>query len=748
MTSRALLSNLIKQNIKRRIWIITILLMLVLLMGPLVLITTLENSRVYLNQSDLINTMVAQLAPLAMREFFFTAVFALLIAFTGFSYVFSKSKLDLYHSLPIKREKLFMAQYTSGLVIQGFLMLLMLVSYILSALGGGYLNGEAWKNIGLTFIGDIVLFLFFYNVAVLAIILTGNLVVALLGTGVLFGIYPVTSVVFDELMNYCFVTHHYSSAISTDPIIRLYYLSPVSSYLKFITTFGENQASYNRDTINLASFVIVVIISCAIAFVLSLYLYKIRQSEAAGRSVAFKKSEPYIRIPIVILSGLCCSLVMGQVMTKYLSFWVWFALIFGCVITHFIMEMIFNIDYKAFYKNSLQMGICVVVSLIIFCIYAFDLVGYDRYIPEIGDIKEATAVFYDIDNDVSYIKIKIGTDGLAETDYVGRETFMYEHLFSDSEMINKVYSVAMEGLSHVDEMKQQRDEQDSGIMIKEAYLGDDISENNHGNLVIADPSESMNTTFVVDFVLKNGKVVSREYNASFDVMRKYIASLYDMPEYKAAHYDLYDAYATGAINKVEVLDQLSDKQVSLTNDDANKFMHVYLNDLKKCTVKDLSEPPVAAVNAQFMTRYGYEEGMYGYYIYSSFKDTLSYISSLNANTENMTCIPDPTKIQNISINSYSYIKDADSDEDVPINEMVFSANDPDGKKMIDLICNTGKLSNYGWSNSSFMNKEDRLEITAFYGMDGGIQKSSSMYFKKGQVPNELNEKMIEYAYSH
>lgn len=750
MTSRVSFYNLFISNIKRRIWVIAIMLLILLVLGPLILLTSYENSGIYLTQNELIQNMISLLAPKWYREFVYTALFAVVIAFTEFSYVFSKKQLDLYHSVPVKREKMFLAQYVSGLTIQISLMIVMLITFVLSAVIGKYLTLDAWKNICLTFFGDIVLFLYFYNVAILAIMLTGNLIVGLMGTAVLTFLFPAIVGVIDSLMNYCFVTHYFSSNIMRGLSGKYYFLSPVSSLFRYITDCTEPDYIFTSVG-QVIIYLLVVLLFSAIVFGIAFYIYKIRKTESAGISIAIKESEPFIRIPIVILGGLFCVIIMSGVMSEYLSGWVWFSLISGCVFTHFIMEMIINIDYKAFFKNWLQMLVSVAVCFVIFAAFAFDFTKYDTYIPKKSDISKATVIINGIDNDINYMVLNSDEEGIVSVDYCGKDKYMYRHIFTNPELIEKIYEISLKGIEHVDDMKAERVQ--NGLELSEAvrdvYYGDNTEPTEHGHLIIKSPDDNTDgVSYAVIFELKNGKTVARQYRVPLPDIKNEITEVYSTEDYKTALFDIYDAYDNGFITKVDVMNQFSEKQISVTRDDATKFLDIYLDELKKSTVSDISGPPIGVVSPRFMTSYGYEDGLYGYYIYPGFKKTIEYINKLNPNVDSMTEYADPSEVQNIIINAYGYVYDDEKQEDVTVSELTYSANDSHGKEMIDLICSKAKLSSYSWSNAMFLDKEERLEIVVYYGMDGGIQKSSSVYLRKGEIPEKLNEDIINYAYEH
>ena len=48
---------------------------------------------------------------------FFVVIAAFCLGMTGYHYLYSREKTDFYHSLPLKRERIFFVPYVSGILI-------------------------------------------------------------------------------------------------------------------------------------------------------------------------------------------------------------------------------------------------------------------------------------------------------------------------------------------------------------------------------------------------------------------------------------------------------------------------------------------------------------------------------------------------------------------------------------------------------------------------------------------------------
>lgn len=179
MTSRNYLFNSIKENIRRNFYLLIFITLGFFAVFPLRTIMALDRAKA-------ITPMEGEINPVKM-EFLncigiknsmatiFIGVIAVLLGAIGFYYLYSGEKTDFYHSLPLKREELFVIPFFSGFFM-------FLVPYLLSV-GITYLIGIGYHGVGdksglqmVVAIGmNILFFLELYVFAILAILLTGNL---------------------------------------------------------------------------------------------------------------------------------------------------------------------------------------------------------------------------------------------------------------------------------------------------------------------------------------------------------------------------------------------------------------------------------------------------------------------------------------------------------------------------------------------------------------------------------------------
>ena len=190
MTSKNCFSKMIVRDLKERgVWLISSII-LFLLIYPVQILMSLDAIASYMKgEEEFYSRITEQFSSLMSFGngimYVVIVIMAFLLAMSGFWYVYSGVKTDFYHSLPIKREKLFLERYVTGILI-------FIVPYFISLMlgyGAGIMKEAGTSGIlslcAKGFVTNVVLFLLLYNLAVLGVLLTGNLFTGVLAYGAL-----------------------------------------------------------------------------------------------------------------------------------------------------------------------------------------------------------------------------------------------------------------------------------------------------------------------------------------------------------------------------------------------------------------------------------------------------------------------------------------------------------------------------------------------------------------------------------
>lgn len=732
MTSRALFSKLLMDEMKRKICVAVVSLLGALLLGPIVLLLQYENNETYIQiPQELTQVMIDALRPSAV-DIVLTMSIAILLALTSFAYLFSKKKIDLYHSIPIKREKLFFVSYLSGIIIYLSVYFIQTVTVIMVAVTKGFFTNEAKLIYLHAIVGNVIYFLLIYHVTIIAVMLTGNLLVSMAATGV----FLFYGLVASEIL-YCYSSTYFSTYSSYyhtegEALRSLPFISPLASYAYYVNSCSE----YSNVTAGQQAFhLMITVIIAAAFFVIALLLYKKRPSEAAGKAIAFKRTEAVISIFIVILVAMCGSIIFESMQANSMGNWFWFGLILAGVVCHCMMEIIYQFDFKAFFNHKRQLLACLFITALIGIIYRQDLLGYDSYLPREDRIKSVSVVFTNIDNDMSSFLFENIENGVVNGRYVDRYSNQLKQTSFDN--IHAVYALGKLGVEQINVLRGQNSNNYTPINL----LG-------RGSADLVEETDVTPLTYQIRYTLNNGRAVYRSYAVKVESARTALAEIYDSEEYKEASYDILPMIEQNVFKRVEVYDVWGDKQLSLNGAEMQRFLNVYERDLRKLSVKTLeTEVPIAKLNPVYQLP-RYEDSLSGYYIYPSYTNTLAVMKGMGVEVGTMTNDISQDDLESIKVTDSGYLSDVLEMKDQYSEGKLYVNSNPQDKAMIQQLCRDLVNSSYNWSNMTLCPFEQRIGFEILYKTKDGIQRTAYAYMKAEQIPQQVIDELIATATSY
>lgn len=482
--------SLVLDKIRKNAWIITLYSVVLFFSMPVFLSIRLQGieNHIMENREIILSQLVKTFFAIDNKFVTFLAIPAAVIAgATVFFYINSKKQVDFFHSLPLRREKLFVTNYCAGVV---FFLIPYTAGLLLSVVILGVMGYISYLSPGVLVSGylfNMLLYMVIYSITIFAMILCGNLVVSLLGTTVFLIYGPILSIAYLELMRF-FYKNFYSQLYDINSLLRN--SSPTFDFMMV----GRN---YTFSPLRITLYILLAALLTGI----SMYLYNKRPSEAAGRAIAFKVSQPVLKYPIVFLATLISGVFFSSVGGDRIS-WMIFGFISGGVLSHFIIEIIYSFDFKAIFKNIKGLCIFGVLFAIFISVPMFDMTGYDRKLPEISDIKNVKVSIMNF-NQNSYF---MNMNNVEWYGFMNRERTLLDRLnLSEKSSIEAALEIARMGVSNTGEDRALYD-----------------------------------ATFGVEFELKNGSRIARRYNyLKNSQIEPYIISIYDTEEFKQKFYSLY-----------------------------------------------------------------------------------------------------------------------------------------------------------------------------------------------------------------
>ena len=698
MTSGSLYFKLLKEDFRRRLWAVALVFLAFFFTLPIGLALNMENAansnyyryndyepfiqdgtmtdlqykarllelktEVVLNGVEYGNGMIA----------FLMIIAAVVIGVSSFAYLHNKKKVDFYHSIPVRREALFGAQFSGGIFMvgaaYGFNLLLLTgvalsygvpVGRILGAMAGG------WAL-------NMLYYALMYSVAVAAMMMTGNIVVGVLGTGVFFFFLPGVMMLLGWYCETFFVTTaRYMWSSDQSPFTwGVRYLSPFSVY---INSFGWKM---NELVKHVPELICTILAFLAVA-TLDLELYRKRPSEAAGKAMAFKKSMPPVRILLVLGIGLAGGMFFWSLQSRLR--WGLFGTMVSVVLTHCIVEIIYHFDFKKMFCHRLQLGLCLAAGILAFLSFRYDWYGYDSYIPSKEEIVSASL---DIGVDSSWLSDKTfetGSDGKLQIRYADPYEYIEENMvLTDKEA---VMSMVEEGRKRALEGRDER------LGIRKAVARIDGYHSNAARSIggadgptsiflamktgskADSEQEKFETNMTVCYRLANGREVRRSYSLPLSAVMDSYEALYRQDAYKEGMYRIL-SQEPGQVKQVlyreadQVMDVSQDSRVQ------EAVLKAYQQDMRELTVEErLVEMPVGSL--VFMTdqentylqqkrqttrsafggmeRYQVEDVSQYWPVYLSFERTIELLKEQGM--EPGTCLA-PEKVERITFDVQNY----------------------------------------------------------------------------------------------
>lgn len=767
------MKNIIKHNLKQKIWLTACVTLLFILCKPMMQIVTYENeSRYALFHEDLVKAMEQFFLPDIFSDFVPTIIACVVIAIMLFSYLFSKRRVDLYHSIPVDRKHLFMASYVSGIIIYLCATLIEVILCFAIAIPNHYMTGTAFANMIACICVNLVHFLFGYSVVICAVMLSGNMVVAVMGAAVLGLIYPVVTSFIDFFKNYYYVTHTVCTKIDKTLLEKNSWLSPIISYAKCISRtqyswYDLYYESVNKVYLDLIAPILMTVLLTGIAY----YLYSKRPSEAAGHALAFKKTRIYIEMPIVVIGGLIGAWFMCTSINTYKTSWVWFGIVLGVLLTHFFLEAVLNESFKSILSHKLQLAVTLVITMAFVGLFYGDVTKFDTYIPDRDKIQSASIYFENIDNELTAMEfVEDSTNkGYYNTNYIDPLYSSLSAELTDKATIDKIYGISQIGVMSVPDMIEEKkgSNEDSYYRYDMAYeekvMLDDkpsyaevngLSKDEAYNQALKwmeengiheiNRDENVTTYITICYRLKNGKAVLRQYSIPLSKVYSAMDTVYRTEDYKEGHFTINKTFNEGAIYKTEVYDCFGNRVVSLTEKEKDELLKVYISELKKLNFDIISNMPIGRISPLIKVSDMYDETLPGYYIYPEFTQTLALIESYGVDMSGFTSEINEDELLSIVVSSYNLYGYSD-DNSLYVDDITYDMESTPEiiKDLAPKLIN----SNYIWSNNMLIANKTRCD---FVGIDmsasmipvKGIQRNFGVILKDGKIPENIKKDIV------
>ncbi|MCM1253480.1 MAG: hypothetical protein NC321_11715 [Clostridium sp.] len=380
-----------KENHKRRIWVWIISALTQLLFYPGIMLVYLSRINAWNENGqyrtpevfhDALKDAAADAVGFVPGAVVPLTLLAVLIAVQGFSYLYDRKKVDMYQSVPVPYKRRFAIIYTNGVLIYAIPAIAALAAAVLIALPQGAVDGKVLAECALGFIGNLLYFLVVYHTALLAVMLTGNIVITGFATAIFLFIvyviawlYHIMNGMFFERADFFFSDNTMDKySICTSYLIQINELKRMKSLAVIVPEALRLYGGW--------------LLAAVVIFAIAYFAYVKRPAESAGTAVAFPVIKPYVKIIISVIAGLLAYWLVQDATYENMAVSL-FAMIAATIICCGVMESFYAFDIRAAVKHLVSTGIAAACAVLLFCVYFFDIFGYDAYVPDADKVESA-----------------------------------------------------------------------------------------------------------------------------------------------------------------------------------------------------------------------------------------------------------------------------------------------------------------------------------------------------------------------
>ena len=534
---------------------------------------------------------------------------ALFNGISQFWYLYSPRKIDFYHSLPVKRSRMFWNKTLQSFLF--FLIPYLAMEFFTICIGAmrGFFSLHLMKMAFVMLAFHLLLYLLMYFSVVLVICLTGHFLMGALLLVAVAAYGPTLSILI-RLYESAFYRTCFDSSVSYG-ITKV--LAELTSPVMLAYTFSQKYAEGSCG-----SLLLFVILLTAVLGILGFYTFVHRKSERTGLAFVYKWAGMIVRFLVVVPTGLGVGMIFYLLPTgsSRIVWWI-FGMIFGTLLANGIMGILYYRDYRKFFAHKLQFVISSVCVAVLACVFSFDLTGYDKYIPSYDKIENIALGISQLGYEAwSNIEIKEdGTVTMKESDNAGGNAVNDNVGISQS-----IYEV----------IERITDENEDICK----SLSDDVALST--NLW----DESGNTVRIpVRYDLKSGSSVYRSYMVSKENVKDLLEKSFEQGTLKAERYSVL-ALDNKYLDQVQC-DFANGETISLFQDNKAKreqLVEAFRQDVEEADASVFTGTPCANLMITYANVPSLEEasgmvigavGDYyfssGFYVYPQFKRTVEIL---------------------------------------------------------------------------------------------------------------------------
>lgn len=629
------------ENFKRRTWLFALSALFFFLYFPVAVLLSNKANMTYITTAQ---DMAQQLETIESNmtvhlgfngvTVFVLIVFAVLCAIQGYSYLDSRQKVDFYHSLPVSKAKRFFTIFINGVLAVAVPYLVCLALGLLAAgLTSWSIAAGLIPYAFLSYLLNMLFYMAVYSMSILGVMLTGNKVLAFLGIGFL----SFYELFFRLLVSvYSSTFFHSFSNNDVDSFFSKTFTSPIILYIMKMGEADTHPASLATKAPAIMAGAILPLLAFLLVFAgVSYLLYLKRPSESAGKAVAFPRLKPVLKQLIIVPSSAFLGLFIYSI--TYSIPFLLLGFLVSLLLCHGIVEIIFEFDLRACLRHGRHIIIGAALTLLFYLVFQFDLIGFDRYVPDPSDVESVAFItssfsqsYYNIDGD------RIG--------YSGWYDYPYRH--SNVEDVETVCG-----------------------LVKASYGNLKYSSRNYW-----DEWPENVTPVSLCYNMKNGRRIYRTIYVDFKESEEQLNAIFTTQGYKQGVYQIFDTdiFNTEFYSASQISYSNGVSKLRIPYDKTAELMDIYRKDLLNLTFTEQSSGLACGeinVYRDYTENHYSSNVEWNFPIFPSFENTLAFLKENGLFIENYVSADE---VYCATVTDYTEVSDDDGYDEYNYDDYDYS----------------------------------------------------------------------------
>ncbi len=425
----------------------------------------------------------------------FIAIFA---GCSSMKYLNSKVGINFYHSLPVRRESLYIINFLSKFIYFIIAMFSNIAVSELILISKLEFSSDALTTL-INYIGtSIILYLLFYFITIFAGTLSGTGGVKFVLTGIILFILPA---VYASIIN-MIGNNVYS-------LWESYYIS--NDILKYICPPLYIFEIADRNFFDITELIVYLVLAIVFA-VSSFILYIKRKSELSETPVIYKGAAAILKYSLMFVATFFTGLLFKSLQASSSNEWMIFGFICGAVLSFMLINTVLNKSARSMFKRPYGLVIFGAVFAVIFSVLWNDMLGFETRIPSVSGTS----------------KIQININGA-------------DIVFEDRTTIQTLHS----GITrYLEELEESKSNSNGTTLSSETYEYADISETEYIPYGIYDNSLRLNVVLFSKLGFPYAKSIDINKDEYIDILK----AIADSNEYKTQYRDFLSTTELDSIN--------------------------------------------------------------------------------------------------------------------------------------------------------------------------------------------------------